>query len=172
MLTIRPATSTNAAALTRLAVETFTDTYATQNTPENMANYLADYFSETQIGQELADPNALYLLAFWEENMVGYVKLRSGHEPPELDGTRAIEIERIYVLQAFHQHKIGYALMQHALQAAKEKGFEAVWLGVWTENPRAIAFYQKVGFEIFGTHEFVLGDDRQEDYMMVKWLNG
>nr|WP_228115767.1 hypothetical protein [Sphingobacterium faecium] len=45
-----------------------------------------------------------------------------------------------------------------------------VWLGVWEENPRAINFYKKNGFEEFDKHVFILGDDEQTDILMKKIL--
>jgi ribosomal protein S18 acetylase RimI-like enzyme len=45
-----------------------------------------------------------------------------------------------------------------------------MWLGVWEENPRAIRFYQKLGFVEFGEHIFQLGDDAQRDVLMKKKL--
>jgi hemerythrin-like domain-containing protein len=45
-----------------------------------------------------------------------------------------------------------------------------VWLGVWDKNEKAIAFYQKNGFEIVGEHPFVMGNDRQNDFIMKREL--
>jgi len=42
-----------------------------------------------------------------------------------------------------------------------------LWLGVWERNPRAIAFYKKVGFVDRGSHEFLVGSDRQTDRVLV-----
>ncbi len=58
-----------------------------------------------------------------------------------------------------------------AIEVAKEKGTHYVWLGVWEENLRAIAFYKKNGFEEFDKHIFKLGDDEQTDIMMKLELN-
>ena len=73
---------------------------------------------------------------------------------------------RIYVLSSFHGKKVGQLLYDHALQIAREKNVQFVWLGVWEENPRAIQFYKKNGFIEFDKHIFKLGDDLQTDIMM------
>jgi ribosomal protein S18 acetylase RimI-like enzyme len=65
---------------------------------------------------------------------------------------------------------LGDQLMHFSLEKAKTAGCEAVWLTVWEHNPRAISFYQKWGFTPTGTEDFVLGDDIQLDYVMVKAL--
>ena len=57
-------------------------------------------------------------------------------------------------------------LYDKAIEIAKEKDAEYVWLGVWEENSRAIRFYKKNGFVEFDKHIFKLGDDEQTDVMM------
>jgi ribosomal protein S18 acetylase RimI-like enzyme len=41
---------------------------------------------------------------------------------------------------------------------------------VWEHNQRAIGFYEKIGFERFGQHIFLLGRDPQNDWSMKKKL--
>jgi ribosomal protein S18 acetylase RimI-like enzyme len=53
---------------------------------------------------------------------------------------------------------------------AREKNKQLIWLGVWEHNERALAFYLKWGFERFGEHIFMLGDDTQTDWLMKKEL--
>ena len=63
---------------------------------------------------------------------------------------------------------VGPALMQACMDIAKELKKSVIWLGVWEKNSRAIAFYQKWGFEKFGEHIFPIGDDPQTDWLMKK----
>ena len=62
--------------------------------------------------------------------------------------------------------KIGQILFEKSLEIGRKRKQDYVWLGVWEENHRALKFYQKNGFEVFGEHIFVLGNDRQTDLMM------
>ncbi len=78
----------------------------------------------------------------------------------------AVEIERIYVLHDFHGKGVAQRLYDKAIQVARLKHADFVWLGVWEENPRAIRFYQKNGFVVFDKHTFLLGTDEQTDLMM------
>ena len=52
-------------------------------------------------------------------------------------------------------------------EAAIELGGQHVWLGVWERNPRAIAFYSKMGFTQVGNHAFYVGPDCQTDRVFV-----
>jgi ribosomal protein S18 acetylase RimI-like enzyme len=109
-----------------------------------------------------------FYLAFAGDVLAGYIKMRTGDNPPELDGVRHIEIERIYVLGSLKGMKIGKQLIDHAVAVAREQQYEVLWLGVWEENKNALAFYTKQGFTIFGEHDFMLGTEPQRDWLMKK----
>jgi ribosomal protein S18 acetylase RimI-like enzyme len=57
-------------------------------------------------------------------------------------------------------------MMDHCLQIAVDEGFDTVWLGVWEHNPKAARFYEKCGFQVFGSHAFWVGNDCQTDNLM------
>lgn len=167
-MNIRKAHISDNQVLLKIGRQTFIDTYASKNTPENMASYLEKNFSEKQVSDEISDANNLFLLLENPTEIVGYAKLR--YNPEALSDRKAIEIERFYVTQDFHGQGLGVVLMDGCVAHAKALGNDVIWLGVWEENPRAISFYKKMGFEIFDTHHFVLGDDAQIDYLMKKEL--
>ena len=62
------------------------------------------------------------------------------------------------------------AQVEQIIAEARRQGVEALWLGVWERNPRAIAFYRRWGFEKIGEHEFLLGADLQTDHVMAQRL--
>ena len=152
--------------LQKIGRETFYETFSESNTEENMRNYLEAGFSIDKITTELNDENAEFYFAKIENNVIGYLKLNFGASQTELKSEKAIEIERIYVLKEYHGQKVGQILYDKAIEIAKKKNAEFVWLGVWEENPRAINFYKKNGFIEFDKHIFKLGDDEQTDIMM------
>ena len=165
---IRIATLSDVETLCQIGARTFIETYGEQNTPENLQNYLEKRFNEKQISDEIQTPETVFLLVELNNETIGYARLRVNLiENPD---PKALEIERIYILKAFHGQKLGTVLMQKCIDISLEKGYQSLWLGVWEYNPKAIAFYQKWGFEIFGTHIFQLGDDAQTDYLMKKKL--
>ena len=94
------------------------------------------------------------------------MKLNFGDSQTELKDNKSLEIERIYVSKEFHGKSVGQLLYDKAIEVAKHKNVDYVWLGVWEENPRAISFYKKNGFVEFNKHIFKLGDDEQIDIMM------
>ncbi|HWJ26123.1 MAG TPA: GNAT family N-acetyltransferase [Flavisolibacter sp.] len=146
--------------------ETFSQTFSAFNTEENMKNYLDESFSVEQLIAELSNPDSEFYFAQIGDQIVGYLKINFGQSQTELQDDKALEIERIYVLKEFHGKGVGQILYEKALQIAKLKNATYVWLGVWDQNPRAIAFYKKNGFIEFDKHIFKLGEDEQTDIMM------
>ena len=153
-------------ALQQLSRKTFFEAFAAQNTKENMAHYLAEGFSVEKLGAELHNPESEFYFALNGEEIIGYLKVNLGQAQTELHDIRALEIERIYVLKAFHGQQIGQLLLGKAIELAKQKNATCLWLGVWEENPRAIRFYEKNGLVPFGTHLFKMGDEEQRDILM------
>lgn len=155
--------------LQEIGKSTFFETFAHVNTAENMMDYLKDSFSEEKLKTELNNQNAQFYFALVDGNVVAYLKINFGEAQNEkIDD--AIEIERIYVLQAFHGKKVAQTLYQKAIDIAYDQRAKWVWLGVWEENYRALRFYEKNGFKTFGKHAFRLGNDEQTDLLMKKEL--
>ena len=153
-------------ALRNLSIQTFKETFEEVNTEEDMQKYLLENLSIEKLKSELENPNSEFYFAENNDEILGYLKLNFKDAQTEKLEENHFEIERIYVLKAFLGQKIGQILFDKAIEIGREKNLEYVWLGVWEENHRAIKFYEKNGFEIFGKHDFVLGEDVQTDLLM------
>lgn len=131
-----------------------------------MQNYIATHFSDKQLKKEINNPDSEFYFANLNDRPVGYLKINFGPAQTELQDNNSLEIERIYVLQKFQGKKIGQMLLGKALQIARARQLEYVWLGVWAKNTGAIKFYEKQGFVPFGTHIFKFGTEEQVDLVM------
>ena len=169
--TIRSGKIEDAALLAELGARTFSETFADDNTPEDMAAYLAASFSLGQQSAELADPHCLFLIAEADGVAVGYAMLRSGSALDSVTGDEPIELVRLYVSREGFGTGIGAALMQACIAEAKQRGYKTLWLGVWEHNHRAQAFYRKWNFHEVGTHVFHLGEDLQTDILMQRSIS-
>ena len=167
---IREAGPADAALVTDIARRTFVDSFAEQNTAENMRIFLEEQNPREKQMAEVGAPGRHFLLAYIGDELAGYVSLRVAGAPAELQGEKAIEIVQLYSEKKMIGKGVGPALMQAALDLAQKMGFGWVWLGVWEENHRAHAFYRKWGFERFGEHVFFVGLDAQTDWWMKKKL--
>ena len=152
--------------LQKIGRQTFFETFSESNSEENMQNYLDEGFSIEKLTTELTNTNAEFFFAVRDAEVIGYLKLNFGDSQTELNDNKALEIERIYVSKEFHGKSVGQLLYDKAIEVAKQKNVNYVWLGVWEENPRAISFYKKNGFVEFDKHIFKLGNDEQIDIMM------
>lgn len=153
-----------------ISVSTFTETFASVNSAENMANYLANNLSKQKLADELNTTGSEFYFAILNQQIIGYLKINTGKAQTELKEANSLEIERIYISKEYHGKKAGQFLYESAVQIAAEKSADYIWLGVWEHNRRAISFYRKNGFVEFDKHSFMLGDDEQTDIMMRKAL--
>ncbi|MBF4515891.1 GNAT family N-acetyltransferase [Flavobacterium sp. ANB] len=152
--------------LQKIGRQTFYDTFSESNSEENMKSYLDEKFSNEKLTAELTNKDSEFYFAILQNEIIGYLKINFGDSQTELKDNKALEIERIYVLKEFHGKHVGQLLYEKAIEIAKSKNSQYVWLGVWEENYRAARFYKKNGFVEFDKHIFKLGNDEQTDLMM------
>ena len=160
----------DAEAVARLAERTFRETFAADNTPENMDAYVAGSFSTERVRKELADPASLFLLSVRDEDpavLTGYAKVRAAaHE--SVEAIRPLALQRLYVDRPALGTGLGALLLKECIAYARSHRHDVLWLSVWEHNPRAIRFYEKWGFETVGAMPFVLGTEAQTDLLMTK----
>ena len=169
-INIQKATFNDIEKLQQIGRKTFLETFASDNSEENMTQYLSESFATEKLTNELNNENSAFYFAYYQNNVIGYLKVNFGDSQTEIKDEKTLEIERIYVLKEFHGQKVGQMLYEKALEIAKQNNSVYLWLGVWEENRRAIAFYKKNGFIEFDKHIFRLGNDEQTDIMMKKNL--
>jgi ribosomal protein S18 acetylase RimI-like enzyme len=164
---IRAGIEADAPALAAFAARTFQETFGPHNRPEDLHAHLSKAFGITQQAQELNNPNMVTLLVYDDATLVAFAQVRRQEPPAGIVIVQPIELYRFYVDR--HAHGKGVAQRLMLAVHAQARGFDGqnLWLGVWERNPRAIAFYQKVGFVDRGSHDFFVGSDRQTDRVLV-----
>jgi GNAT superfamily N-acetyltransferase len=166
----RTATIADAPRLSAFARRVFEATFAADNDPGDMAQYIAAAFTPEAQQRELEDAARTCLLIEHDGAIVAYAMLRTGSSETCVPAAAPVEIERFYVDPAWHGTGLAARLMDAALDTARARGGDVVWLGVWERNPRAIRFYARCGFTDVGAHPFVLGRDVQTDRVMMRAL--
>ena len=167
-MTVRDAHPSDLPALRDLAERAFRSAFAAQNDPADLEAYVRDAFDLARLGAEMEAPATQYVVAEGDGALLGYATLRDAAVEACVTGPVPLEIQRIYAAPEAVGQGVGAALMRACLDRARTQGFETVWLGVWEENARAIAFYERWGFRTVGTHVFRLGSDDQTDLLMVR----
>lgn len=170
-ITIRRAGVEDAALIGVLASVTFYEAYFEQDAPDALADYIVESFPPRLIRSELADPDITYFIVFHDGYAIGYAKLREGTDGPGVTGKNAVALQRIYVVERFWKKGAGKMLLDHVMGAAREKGFDTLWLEVWEQNERGLRFYAKEGFaDTGGRAEFPYGGGIGINIVMEKSL--
>lgn len=176
MIEVVRATPQLAGALSAVGAQAFAEAFAAQNTWADLALHVEREYAPQAILARMAMAGALYLLARDDRGPVGMALVEDGPPPPDAKLTRplpvgpAVQLHQIYVLERARSGGVGAALMTAVVAEAHARGAASLWLGVWSQNPRAVRFYERNGFTIVGSHVFVLGTDAQRDHVMARAL--
>lgn len=166
---IRRATVDDAAALAEFGARTFFETFASENTVEDMRLHLESAWAPELQRAEILDERVDTLLACDAGGVLaGFAQLHAGHAPACIATVRPVELLRFYVDKPWQGQGVAHQLMAAVEQQARTRGARELWLGVWERNPRAQAFYLKHGFRQVGTQIFVVGTDPQTDHVMLR----
>lgn len=168
---IRTATGDDAGRLAALAAVTFPLACPPGSSPADISAHLANTLSESNFRAYLADPDVTVLVIDADGDLRGYSLLvaRPTQDPDvasvlgELPST---ELSKCYVHPDHHGLGAAAELMHASIGAAAAGGARGLWLGVNSQNARAIRFYEKSGFERVGTKSFQLGSTVEHDFVM------
>ncbi|MEO7963571.1 MAG: GNAT family N-acetyltransferase, partial [Gemmatimonadaceae bacterium] len=164
--------ASDAESLARFAAEIFGDTFGHSVAPEELQLFLDRAYGSERQRAEIEDPRMVTRLVCEDDAIAGFYQLRlpSAIEPQAGDGIK-IEIARFYVERRWHGRGVATPMMNAALAEARQLEGNRVWLTVWEENARAIAFYVKSGFKAEGSTVFLLGRVQQTDLVMARGLD-
>jgi len=165
---IRPVYHKDLDTLLHLSRKIFHDSFDHLNTPENMKEYMDRAFNAQQLSSELENPHSEFYFITIDDRIAGYLKINLAPAQSDIHDPASLEIERIYVDQDIQSKGLGAQLLNKAVSRAIELDLNYIWLGVWEKNPKAIRFYERHGFSVFGKHTFRMGDDPQTDLLMKK----
>ena len=152
--------------LVEISRQTFVDAFERDNDPTDFKNYIEKAFAKETLFNELSNPDTFFYFVTSGDNIVAYVKLNIGDAQSDIKLEVSMELERIYVLAPYQGLGIGEQIVSKVKDLAVEKHKTMLWLGVWEHNKRGIQFYQRQGFQKFGTHPYFIGTDEQTDWLM------
>ena len=156
--------------LAKIAKQTFRETFAHDNTEEQLQEYFEEAYNLRVLSTELENPDSETYFIMHEEEIAGFLKVNWGNAQTERELENAFEIQRLYVLQTYQGFGLGKQLFEFALEHAEKNGFSWAWLGVWERNFKAQDFYYRFGFERFSEHQYVTGDTVDTDWLLRKKL--
>ena len=161
------ATATDAALLASLGARLFEEAFGAANDPADVEAFLASSYSPAKQLAELGDPLRAAWIVESGGDAVGYALMRRHATAASVSATDPAELQRIYVARSLHGVGVADLLMRACVDQARAWTADALWLGVWERNPRAIAFYSRWGFRRVGEQRFLVGSDSQLDHVML-----
>ncbi|OUS33825.1 GNAT family N-acetyltransferase [Rhodobacterales bacterium 56_14_T64] len=155
----RPARTSDCSSLATLSIEVWIGSYIREGINGFFADYALTEFTADRFANLLTDPTELLLVSENRNGIDGYIRLRTGHNPPT-GATSDTEIATLYV-QPRHQGKgIGEHLLRAGLEQCQQLNWGHPWLAVNSENTGAIAFYMRQGFVSIGQTHFQIQHER------------
>jgi diamine N-acetyltransferase len=162
---LRRARAADAAALSELGTATFVETFGRLYSPDDLAAFLAAHHSVAACAATLADPRYAAWLLEDGSGLLGYALAGPcGLPHPEVragDG----ELKRLYLRSSAQNGGGGAALFDAALAWLERDGPRPLWISVWSENHGAQRFYARRGFVKAGEYEFVVGRQRDHEFI-------
>lgn len=166
---IRPADKKDAEIISVLGRLTFLAAHEGSAPGEDMEHYLTTKFNKDVVEKELSDANNVFHLLYSGEKPAGYSKIiyntPCSFLPENLD---ICKMERLYISKEFFDKKLGFKLFAYNKDLCVRNNQTGIWLTVWVENDRAVAFYDRLGFKIIGEIMFTVGRQQNPNYVM--WL--
>jgi ribosomal protein S18 acetylase RimI-like enzyme len=167
-LSFRNATPRDLPAIDRVFRTSFCDTFAHLYRAADLSAFLAKFTPEAW-REEFDDPAYAFRVADVNREVVGYVKLGPLTLPVDpVPG--AMELRQLYLLKERHGSGIATQLMDWALEEARRRGAEQLYLTVYKDNDRARRVYERYGFVPVGRYDFMVGEHADEDIIMRKAL--
>ena len=171
MSDLRPATLADTTALTTLKRDTFRETFLDEGfaipyPPADLAIFERSAYAPEVVAAELADPEKATWVAERDGRLLGDAHVGPSKVPhPDVRPSDG-ELYQLYLRRDAQGLRLGAGLLSLALAhlAAHRPG--PVWLGVWSGNLKAQAFYAARGFANVGGYRFPVGAWFDDEYIL------
>ncbi|MGD9598594.1 MAG: N-acetyltransferase family protein [Steroidobacteraceae bacterium] len=166
-ITIRRATTADAFTLGDIGGRTFTETFGHLYPPGDLAAFLQSAHAPDAWHRRLQDTHiGVWLVLAEDDTVAGYASAGPCKLPvPDLE-SNAGELFQLYVRASSHGHRLGSRLLATALAWLESRGFDPLYVGVWSGNEGAQRLYGRFGFTHFAEYEFPVGTQRDHEYIL------
>jgi GNAT superfamily N-acetyltransferase len=167
---LRAGTEHDAITIAALAVQVFLDTYATEGVRPDLAREAFEGYSTEAFADRLARPDRCFVLAMHGNALQGFAEVLTSECQAPAAGIRGAELVRLYVQPRAQRSGVGRALLERAEALAAAASLSAQWLRAWDGNPRALAFYARMGYADFGATTYTFQGRTYGNRVLAKRL--
>jgi ribosomal protein S18 acetylase RimI-like enzyme len=165
---IRRASLADSEAIAAIGAATFVETFGHLYPPSDLERFLAEAYSPERTRADLSDPAKASWIVHAGDQVIGYALAGPCGLPHPRATANCGELKRIYLLKAWHGGGLGARLFAETMAWLQSGGPRSVWIGVWSENHRALSFYARHGFEKVGEYDFHVGDTIDREYILCR----
>lgn len=158
MIKIIRATVTDAELLVRIGKTSFIESHGRSASKEDIDAYVKLKFNKITFFDELNVSSNYFYIIEHNQIPVGYSKIIFDCSHETIPFKNVTKLERLYILKEYHHLKLGFELFNFNVRESKKQFQAGMWLFVWTENEKAINFYNQMGFKIVGSHDFKISE--------------
>lgn len=162
---IRRAGLADAGVLAAIGRTTFIDAFGHLYTPEDLQAFIDESHSADAYARALANPDYALWLAEQGDEAIGYAQAGPCGLPHADAQPGDGELKRLYLLPRAQNSGVGVTLLEVALAWLERDGPRTLWISVWSENYGAQRFYGRHGFEYAGEYAFIVGEQRDREFM-------
>lgn len=135
-----------------------------------MATYIDKRFSPEYIKKAIESNTKTLIVAYVNQTPIGVAEIILDTICP-IRKVQTPELSKLYVLERFYGKGIGYQLLKEVENELFKSGFKELYLEVFTENPKAIAFYERQEYQKIGQVDFPMQDNVYKNWVMIKSLS-
>lgn len=165
---IREARPSDLYNLAVLKQQVWISTYASDGLMDVYSKYVLSEYSAQAVQLSIADPSKRILLALQKDCLLGCAEIQTIPMSPTNGFKPSIEISTLYILEKFQKQGIGKKLMNACIDQIKQLNHNMIWLTVYHKNKNAIDFYLRQDFKQIGETDFLLGEEKHKNYIMIK----
>ena len=168
MVTLRPAVADDAEELAAFARDAFDAAFGHLYKPADLKAFFDEWRTPERYRATIGKPDTCVQLAIEDRRIAAYCVLVRGYlfdEHPEPRPERPVFVSQLYCSRECTGRGIGAALMDWAVDQAREWDGDAITLSVYSENFGAQRFYQRYGFRHIADIDFWVGDHRDDEFL-------
>lgn len=158
MIEIKIPTVNDAELISKMAIQTFYESHGTSASEKDIKEYEQTRLTLELFKDELQDAKNIFRVLYFNNEPIAFSKIICNSANPKIKEQDVCKLEKIYVLKEHYDKKVGKILFDHNIEIAKQQKQKGIWLYVWTENKRALRFYEKQGFKIIADTFFKISE--------------